>query len=198
MSSISPNTEIFSIDDEGWLTPARHLLSPNHNHRDDSGDISLLVIHNISLPPGQFGTGCIEDFFCNQLDCSSHEFFGQIQDLKVSAHFLVDRAGSITQFVPTIARAWHAGVSCFDGREACNDFSIGIELEGTDDEPYTTDQYSALQGLTKALMCRHADITQERISGHCDIAPGRKTDPGPAFDWSRFRAGLHSSQGVSS
>lgn len=196
MSLTSSTSETFSIDEDGWLRPARHLLSPNHNHRESCDDISLLVIHNISLPPGQFGTGCVEDFFCNQLDTSAHEFFEQIQDLKVSAHFLVDRTGAVTQFVPTIARAWHAGVSRFEGREACNDFSIGIELEGTDDEPYTDDQYSTLQRLAQALMSRHPAITQERISGHCDIAPGRKTDPGPAFDWSRFRVSLPPSQGV--
>lgn len=185
----------FCVDQDGWLTPARHCLSPNHNSRDPDIDISLLVIHNISLPPGEFGTGCVEDFFCNRLDCSRHEFFEEIQDLRVSAHFLIERTGQVVQFVPTIARAWHAGVSSFEGREACNDFSIGIELEGTDDQPYTDQQYTALNAVTEALMQRHGQITPERITGHSDIAPDRKTDPGPSFEWERYRQTLKNRQG---
>ena len=185
----------FIVDEKGWLLPARHSLSPNHNARDPEIDISLLVIHNISLPPGEFGTGCVEDFFCNRLDHSSHSFFEEIRDLRVSAHFLIDRDGQVTQFVPTIARAWHAGISSFEGREACNDFSIGIELEGTDDQPYTDQQYTTLQAVTEALMRRHKQITPDRITGHSDIAPERKTDPGPSFEWSRYRQGLNQRQG---
>ena len=188
-------TTNFCVDQDGWLTPARHCLSPNHNARETDIDISLLVIHNISLPPGEFGTGCVEEFFCNRLDCSRHEFFEEIRDLKVSAHFLIERNGQVVQFVPTIARAWHAGVSSFEGREACNDFSIGIELEGTDDQPYTDQQYTALQAVTVALMQRHEQITPERIAGHSDIAPDRKTDPGPSFEWERYRQTLKNRQG---
>ncbi len=198
MAKSSASTVHFSVDSEGWLVPARHLLSPNHNQREADADISLLVIHNISLPPGQFGTGCVQDFFCNQLEISAHTFFSEIEHLKVSAHFLIDRHGDVTQFVPTTARAWHAGVSCFEGRESCNDFSIGIELEGTDDQPYTDAQYIALQGVTKALLSRHGELSVERIAGHCDIAPGRKTDPGPSFDWSRYRNSLQQLRGENS
>ncbi len=196
LSSHTPT--VFSVDNDGWLSPARHLASPNCDDRCSGDEISLLVIHNISLPPGQFGTGHVDAFFCNQLDVEAHEFFEEIKDLRVSAHFLVARDGAVTQFVPTTKRAWHAGVSCFDGRKACNDFSIGIEMEGTDDQPYTDDQYQTLTQLTQALMIRHQAITDDRIAGHCDIAPERKTDPGPAFDWQRYRTSIHSSQGVSS
>ncbi|MGH1370487.1 MAG: 1,6-anhydro-N-acetylmuramyl-L-alanine amidase AmpD [Cellvibrionaceae bacterium] len=190
-SSLAPSD--FSIDKDGWLSTARHLPSPNCDDRCSKDPISLLVIHNISLPPGQFGSGHVDAFFCNQLDISAHEFYQEIKDLRVSAHFFVTREGAVTQFVATTQRAWHAGVSHFDGRSACNDFSIGIEMEGTDDLPYTDDQYHTLTRLTEALMNRHPAITRDRIAGHCDIAPERKTDPGPAFDWHRYRASLHSS-----
>lgn len=153
-------------------------------------DISLIVIHNISLPPGEFDNGCVEQFFCNQLDHRSHPYFGEIEGMKVSAHFLIDRQGQVIQFVPLHKRAWHAGVSSFKGRDACNDFSIGIELEGTDTEPYTCRQYRSLIALTRTLMQTYPQITAERIVGHSDIAPGRKTDPGLAFDWNKFKLGL--------
>jgi len=168
---------------------ARFLPSPNCNERPE-GEISLLVIHNISLPPGQFGGGQIESLFCNRLDWDAHPFFTEIRGLEVSAHLLIDRAGTLTQFVPFDRRAWHAGRSCFQGREACNDFSIGIELEGTDELPYTERQYERLIQVTRALLNTYPDLTPERIVGHCQIAPGRKTDPGPAFDWARFLAAL--------
>jgi len=147
-------------------------------------------VHNISLPPGDFSGDSIEQFFCNQLDASAHPYFREIADLKVSSHLLIRRDGSTLQFVNLWDRAWHAGRSSFQGEDECNDFSIGIELEGTDDTPYTDEQYDCLTELTMRIMAAWPDITQERITGHSDIAPGRKTDPGPAFDWQRFRARL--------
>ncbi|TBU99293.1 1,6-anhydro-N-acetylmuramyl-L-alanine amidase AmpD [Stutzerimonas kirkiae] len=174
----------------GWFNGIRHCPSPNFNQRQ-AGEISLLVIHNISLPPGCFGTGKVQAFFQNCLPTQEHPFYATIIDLRVSAHFLIERDGVVTQFVSCLERAWHAGVSCFDGREACNDFSIGIELEGTDDEPFSEAQYRALIELAKTLQRHYPAITAERVCGHSDIAPGRKTDPGPAFDWQRLeRAGV--------
>ncbi|AWE82333.1 TPA: 1,6-anhydro-N-acetylmuramyl-L-alanine amidase AmpD [Pseudomonas aeruginosa] len=178
----------------GWVRGVRHCPSPNFNLRPQGDAVSLLVIHNISLPPGQFGTGKVQAFFQNRLDPNEHPYFEEIRHLTVSAHFLIERDGAITQFVSCHDRAWHAGVSCFDGREACNDFSLGIELEGTDTEPYTDAQYTVLAGLTRLLRAAFPGITPERIQGHCDIAPERKTDPGEAFDWSRYRAGLTDSK----
>ncbi|UTW14077.1 1,6-anhydro-N-acetylmuramyl-L-alanine amidase AmpD [Marinobacterium rhizophilum] len=174
----------------GLLCNARFVASPNHNARPLGTDISLLVIHNISLPPGQFGTGCVEQFFCNRLDWQAHPYFQSIEGMEVSAHLLIERSGALVQFVPFESRAWHAGQSCFEGRANCNDFSIGIELEGTDELPYSDAQYAALVQVTLALQQRFPRITDARIAGHSDIAPGRKTDPGPAFDWARFRAQL--------
>ncbi len=171
----------------GWCHGVRHCPSPNFNQRP-AGEISLLVIHNISLPPGQFGTGRVQQFFQNCLQCDEHPFFEEIAGLQVSAHFLIERDGAIIQFVSCLDRAWHAGVSCFDGREGCNDFSIGIELEGTDHEPFSEAQYQTLIELCRLLQCAYPAITPERVCGHSDIAPGRKTDPGPAFDWLRLRA----------
>ncbi|MFP3516836.1 1,6-anhydro-N-acetylmuramyl-L-alanine amidase AmpD [Pseudomonas sp. SIMBA_077] len=173
----------------GWCQGVRHCPSPNFNARPD-GEISLLVIHNISLPPSQFGTGKVQEFFQNQLDATEHPYFEGIQDLKVSAHFLIERDGKITQFVSCLDRAWHAGVSRFEGREGCNDFSLGIELEGTDELPFTDAQYAALLALSSQLRAAYPAITPSRICGHSDIAPGRKTDPGPAFEWMRFRDAL--------
>ncbi len=173
----------------GWCLGISHRPSPNFNCRP-LGEVSLLVIHNISLPPGQFGTGKVQEFFQNRLDPAEHPYFEGIRDLKVSAHFLIERDGAITQFVSCNERAWHAGVSLFEGRDNCNDFSLGIELEGTDDQPFTEPQYAALIALVEQLRCVYPDITPERICGHSDIAPGRKTDPGPAFDWARLRAAL--------
>ncbi|MCY1176703.1 1,6-anhydro-N-acetylmuramyl-L-alanine amidase AmpD [compost metagenome] len=173
----------------GWCEGARHCPSPNFNERP-AGEISLLVIHNISLPPAQFATGKVQAFFQNRLDITEHPYFEGIAQLRVSAHFLIERDGTLTQFVSCLERAWHAGVSRFAGREGCNDFSLGIELEGTDDLPFTDAQYQALSALTRQLQAAYPAITLERICGHSDIAPGRKTDPGPAFDWARYRAGL--------
>ncbi len=172
----------------GIIPQARLLLSPNVDQRPD--EISLLVIHNISLPPGKFGGNEIAEFFCNQLDSSQHPFFSQIKEMKVSAHLLIDRKGELTQFVPLHKRAWHAGQSCFSGRGACNDFAIGIELEGSDNTPYTKEQYTVLAEVTRLIMQHYPAITQERITGHESISPGRKTDPGPAFDWPRYRKSI--------
>jgi len=148
------------------------------------------VIHNISLPPGQFGGGFINQLFLGCLDCNYHPFFEQLQGLEVSAHFMISRDGQLTQYVSTAERAWHAGVSCFDTIANCNDYSIGIELEGTDTLAYTDVQYRSLTSLTKSIQRRYPLITTQRVTGHCDIAPGRKTDPGKIFDWQRFKSGL--------
>lgn len=172
-----------SIGEDGWCEQAIRLGSPNFNARPIPDDISLLVIHNISLPVGQFGGASIAKLFQNCLDYSEHESFESLRDVKVSSHFLIRRDGALLQFVSTLDRAWHAGVSFFNGREACNDFSIGIELEGTDDLPFEQTQYDSLGLLTLTLLNRFA-ITH--IVGHDEIAPGRKTDPGPCFDWALY------------
>ena len=170
-----------------WLSDAIQVCSPNYNARPQGSNIDLLVIHNISLPPGEFGGKFVEAFFCNQLDIGCHPYFDTIKDLRVSAHLLIERTGRLVQFVPLNQRAWHAGMSVFEERESCNDFSIGIELEGTDDVPYTKKQYHQLASVTKQIMTFFPKITDKRIVGHADIAPGRKTDPGPSFDWPRYR-----------
>lgn len=170
-----------------WFNEAVCCPSPNYDERPDSLDVSLLVIHNISLPPARFGGGYIEAFFQNKLDLKLDSFFETVAELKVSAHFLIARDGVLTQFVSLDKRAWHAGISCFDGRECCNDFSIGIELEGTDTLPYTPEQYRVLVDVTRKIQAVYPAISVERITGHSDIAPTRKTDPGKAFDWSLYR-----------
>jgi len=174
------------INRAGWLPQGAgvvHAPSPNADARPDAIDISLLVIHNISLPPGQFGGTEIIDFFCNRLDVSTHPWLDRLRGVRVSAHFLVRRDGSVIQFVACGERAWHAGVSNFEGRSACNDFSIGIEVEGTDTQPFEDAQYAALACLTRAL---RAHYPLRAVRGHEHIAPGRKTDPGPYFDWARY------------
>ena len=176
--------------DQGWMRAARRVESPNYGPRPPGAAPELLVIHNISLPPGQFGGDCIERLFTNCLDWDAHPFFAEIRGLRVSAHLLIRRNGELLQFVSFDDRAWHAGVSEFAGRDNCNDFSIGIELEGTDQLPYTDTQYQALAGVTAALFRAYPHMGPERIAGHCDIAPGRKTDPGPAFDWQRYRGAI--------
>ncbi|HEB27836.1 MAG TPA: 1,6-anhydro-N-acetylmuramyl-L-alanine amidase AmpD [Porticoccus sp.] len=176
----------FTIDQQGWLVQARRVPSPNFNSRPAQTDVSLLVIHNISLPPGQFGGPHICDFFTNSLDTSCHPYFEEITGLKVSAHLLIDREGHLTQFVSFDDRAWHAGESCYEGRDNCNGYSIGIELEGADDIPYSDHQYEVLAAVTRSLSQQYPTITKQRIVGHSDIAPGRKTDPGPTFDWQRY------------
>ncbi|MBR9804972.1 1,6-anhydro-N-acetylmuramyl-L-alanine amidase AmpD [bacterium] len=171
---------------EGWLSNARRCESPNYDQRPDGVPIDLLVIHNISLPPGEYGNHYIEDFFCNCLARDEHPYFQTIEGLCVSSHVLIKRDGEIVQFVPFNQRAWHAGQSHFDGRDRCNDFSIGIEMEGSDYEAFTPRQYEVLQELTGALMANYPGITRDRIVGHSDIAPERKTDPGPYFFWSQY------------
>ena len=179
---------LFTLDMQGWLALSADVTlrpSPNFNERPSDTAVSLLVVHNITLPPGQFGTPYITDLFLNQLDISADPWFVNVDGLKVSAHFVINRLGHITQFVSCDDRAWHAGASSFEGREQCNDFSIGIELEGTDDVPFEAVQYERLAALTDCLRGRYP-LTA--ATGHSDIAPGRKTDPGPCFDWSHFSA----------
>jgi len=161
--------------------------SPHFDERPEGERISLVVIHAISLPPGEFGGPWIDDLFMGVLDPGAHPYFTQIDGLRVSSHFLIRRDGAIVQYVPTDKRAWHAGASTWCGRERCNDFSIGIELEGADDVPFSEDQYEALARLARDLEARYGKLD---YAGHCDIAPGRKTDPGPWFDWERFLASL--------
>lgn len=180
------NCNNFSIK-QGWLEQAKQRVSPHFSPREKAEQVSLLVIHNISLPAGQFGTPYVTDLFMGTLDCDAHPSFSDLKHLTVSAHCLIRRDGSIIQYVSFNDKAWHAGVSSFQGREKCNDFSIGIELEGTDTQAYTDLQYQALTDLTVQLMVTYPAITLDNIAGHCDIAPGRKTDPGPAFDWSSYK-----------
>lgn len=178
--------------DRGWVQQARAVPSPNCGPRPPGTVVDLLVIHNISLPPGCFGGDAIEQLFTNCLDWTAHPFYAEICGLEVSAHFLIRRCGELVQFVATDLRAWHAGLSCWRDRENCNDFSIGVELEGADEVPYTDAQYATLASLTDALIAYYPGLCHDHLAGHADIAPGRKTDPGPAFDWSRFRASLAS------
>lgn len=175
------------IDLNGWLSGVRKLASPNFDRRPSGSKIDLLVIHNISLPPEQFSGSGILKFFTNRLDIDAHPYYAQLKGVKVSSHFLIRRGGEIIQFVPCQQRAWHAGVSNWQGRERCNDFSLGIELEGSDFQAFTDIQYAALVRLTRRLQ-RVYPI--KSITGHSDIAPGRKTDPGPFFDWPRYRSTL--------
>jgi AmpD protein len=172
-----------------WLATepsCRHVHSPNCNHRPDDTEINLLLIHNISLPAGEFNTPYIEQLFTNTLDCQAHHSFHDLEALRVSSHVMINRHGEATQFVPFDKRAWHAGVSEFNGVKSCNDYSIGIELEGADEIAYTEAQYQQLAKIARQLMVQYPAITVDRIVGHCDVAPGRKTDPGSAFDWNYF------------
>ncbi|MBM4180874.1 MAG: 1,6-anhydro-N-acetylmuramyl-L-alanine amidase AmpD [Betaproteobacteria bacterium] len=170
------------LDREGWLEGARRLPSANCDARPEGEDIRLVVIHNISLPPGEFGGSGVDELFTNRLDADAHPYYAAIRDLRVSAHFFIRRDGELVQFVPCALRAWHAGASSWRGRERCNDFSIGVELEGTDEQPFADAQYAVLNRLL-AVLAGHYAI--EGLAGHADIAPGRKTDPGPHFDWKR-------------
>lgn len=179
-----------AVDLQGRLSGARQLPSPNCDARPDPADISLLVIHAISLPPDRFGGAWIDDLFTNRLDPAAHPYFATIHTLRVSAHLLIRRDGEVVQYVPFRERAWHAGASSFRGRERCNDFSIGIELEGCDTQAFTDRQYRQLVTATRALLTAYPRLSHEAIVGHSDIAPGRKTDPGPCFDWARYRAAL--------
>ena len=172
------------------LEQARYIASPNCDERPLASDISLIVIHNISLPPEQFGSDHINQLFTNSLCVNDHPFFEEINHLRVSSHLLIRRDGDIVQYVPFNKRAWHAGVSCFKGREVCNDFSIGIELEGTDTKPFTESQYLALCEVIVSLHDVYPTLNEDLITGHEHIAPGRKTDPGPHFDWARISKAL--------
>ena len=176
-----------------WLPEANHCLSPNQDERPDGVIIDSIVVHNISLPPGDFGGGHVAELFCNRLDPAAHPYFNEISHLQVSAHVLIDRSGVCTQFVGFDQRAWHAGQSCYQGRQRFNDFSIGIELEGTDDLAYEPAQYQMLATMTNALMSVYPAISLANIVGHETISPGRKTDPGRAFDWQRYKRALRGS-----
>lgn len=173
------------------LSAARLLESPNQSERPADAEIDLLVIHNISLPPGEYASTCIDQLFCNQLDPEAHPFFKEIADLKVSSHLLIDRQGGVTQYVPFDRKAWHAGESVYCDRDNCNDFSIGIELEGTDFEAFTDEQYQSLISISNLLLEVYPCLNLDRIVGHSDIAPGRKTDPGPFFDWEKYKSSLN-------
>ncbi len=174
----------------GLIRPAVQCPSPYQDDRPGGAEPELIVIHGISLPPGEFGGDYIEALFTNCLDWNAHPYFSEIEGLQVSAHLLLRRNGDLLQFVPFGRRAWHAGDSQFRGRSCCNDFSIGIELEGTDDTPYSDEQYMNLVPVISAICESYPQITARHIAGHCDISPGRKTDPGPAFDWLRLYDGL--------
>ena len=174
------------INKEGWLLEAEKHISPNFDKRPINSEIKLIVIHNISLPPENFEPESVKKFFKNELDFESHDFFYSIKDLKVSSHFVIDRTGKIYQFVSVYDRAWHAGVSSFKSQDNCNDFSLGIELIGSDNTPFEDNQYDALNKLIETLCSSFPKIKKENIVGHSEIAPGRKTDPGPFFDWSKI------------
>ena len=178
----------------GWLEGCEHIPSPNRGERPLSAKVELVVVHNISLPPGEFGGPYVADFFTNLLDPKEHPYFKEIADLRVSAHFFIRRDGNVIQFVSTEDMAWHAGVSQWRGREKCNEFSLGIELEGTDTHLYTQEQYARLEEIILKCRAAHPDIEEDAIVGHSDIAPGRKTDPGESFDWQELqtRLGLES------
>jgi AmpD protein len=176
--------------ESGLLDGARLCLSPNRDSRPAGAVPELVVIHCISLPPGEFGGPEVEDFFCNRLDWSAHSYFQGIQGVEVSAHLYIRRNGEVLQFVPFGERAWHAGESTFRQRECCNDFSIGIELEGEDTTAYQAAQYDSLCRVIVALMRAYPSLTARNIAAHSDIAPGRKTDPGPVFDWLRLYDGM--------
>ena len=175
------------IDADGWADGVRRIVSPNVDARPDGVAIDMVVIHSISLPPGEFGGPWIDDLFLGRLDADAHPYFAAIAAMRVSSHFLIRRDGELVQYVPCELRAWHAGASTWRGRERCNDFSIGVELEGADDVPFAEPQYDVLASLTRALLTRYGPLD---IAGHSDIAPARKTDPGPFFDWPRYRAAL--------
>jgi N-acetyl-anhydromuramoyl-L-alanine amidase len=168
---------------EGWVEGARRVLSPNRDERPAGAGISLLLVHAISLPPGQYGGDAIERLFTNRLEPRAHPYFEEIVSLEVSSHFLVRRDGELVQFVPVQERAWHAGASSWRGRARCNDFSLGVELEGSEEEAFAPVQYSTLVALTRAL---RASLPLRDIAAHSEVAPGRKTDPGAYFDWARF------------
>ena len=183
--------ERFHVDAQtGLIDPATRCASPNFDPRPDGCAPEMIVLHGISLPPGKFGGPEIEQLFTNRLDWDAHPYFGEIRGLEVSSHLLIRRDGELVQFVPFTERAWHAGESSFRGRDRCNDHAIGIELEGEDETPYADAQYDTLQRVVAAILEAYPAITAREIAGHCDVSPGRKSDPGPAFDWLRLYDGL--------
>ncbi len=175
------------LDERGLLRGVSFIPSPNFDERPEGISIDLIVIHNISLPPGEYGGNGVVELFTNSLVESEHPYYTGIAGLRVSSHFFVRRNGEIVQFVPTTQRAWHAGISSFRGREKCNDFSIGIELEGSDFSPFSEEQYDSLKALTLSILEKHPQCS---LAGHAEISPGRKTDPGPFFDWNRYRSSI--------
>jgi AmpD protein len=181
----------FEIGPDHWLTPVRRLASPHCDERPENDDIGLIVVHAISLPAGEYGTGCVDALFTGCLDCASHPSFSDLEGVCVSSHLLIDRQGQVTQYVPFDQRAWHAGVSTYRGRAGCNDFAIGIELEGIETEPFEANQYHTLIEVAACLLARYPRLSVATIVGHQEIAPGRKTDPGPAFDWKRLYRGVN-------
>lgn len=183
-----------NLTNEFVIQEAEYCPSPHQDLRPDEQDISLLVLHNISLPPNQYNNDYVKSFFLGQLDPQAHPYFSDIATLRVSAHLFIKRNGDLLQFVPFSKRAWHAGMSVFQGRHKCNDYSIGIEIEGNDEQPYTDAQYTTLNNVTCLITKAYPKISLGRIVGHNDIAPGRKTDPGYSFDWCRFRSHYVASQ----
>lgn len=176
----------------GLLSPCKQVPSPNKDTRPNEQALDLMVIHSISLPPGEYGGDAIERFFSNNLDANEHPYYKKIHEMKVSSHILIRRDGQVSQFVPFHERAWHAGASSYKGRERCNDFSIGIELEGSDTESFNNEQYIQLARLIQALITTYHSLSLDAITGHSDIAPGRKTDPGTGFDWKKLQTLLSS------
>ena len=189
--AVTTRTEIDVDTATGLLADARQVLSPNCDDRPNGCQPDLIIIHGISLPPGEFGGPYIDQFFTNCLAQDEHEYFSEIVGLRVSAHLVIRRDGELVQYVSVHRRAWHAGESCFERRHACNDYSVGIELEGVDDEHYEDTQYSKLAALVAALLKAYPSLSSQRIVGHSDVSSGRKTDPGPAFDWEHFGRLLH-------
>ena len=182
-----PASSLGALWNAGWYRFARQLASPNFGPRPRAAGVDLIVLHAISLPPGVYGGDGVQQLFTNQLDWNAHDYYKTIEGAEVSAHFYIRRNGELWQFVSANDRAWHAGQSSFQGRRNCNDFSIGIELEGTEDIPYTDAQYTQLAEVTAGLLHDYPHLSAQHITGHSDIAPGRKTDPGTSFDWQRFR-----------
>jgi AmpD protein len=174
--------------ESGLMHGATQIASPNHDARPQGVEADLIVVHGISMPPGEFGGPWIDRLFTNTLPAEVHPYFAEVDSLRVSSHVVVKRDGAVTQYVKFTERAWHAGKSIYQGREACNDFSVGVELEGTDTLPYAAAQYTALAEVVAALCTAYPSLSPDRLVGHSDIAPGRKTDPGPAFDWPRARS----------
>lgn len=178
--------------ESGLVREARQTPSPNCDERPTDCCPELIIVHGISLPPGEFGGDGIDRLFTNSIDAGAHPYYREIAALRVSSHLLIRRDGELVQYVSLNRRAWHAGDSCYGTRDACNDYSVGIELEGTDDMPYTNRQYEVLSATVRALRAAYVSLKEAPVVGHCDVSPGRKTDPGPAFDWSRLFAQLTS------